>query len=247
MRAPCGFTTICGGSTSKRRYILAVDPLAGDSPFAQSSAVSSATAVRAGPPLFPGRFNACGVFPLRAVRVRPHAPMRRPARRCESRGYVFAGEPLGCSSRQPETSIRRLVPRTMVGVLIRPLAEVDFDAWWRIRLRMLQEHPEAFGSSYEETLAEGGNAASARRAVSRSPSWPGGRRRFASASAARPRRFGRPRSSDGRRGADVGRPRARPGCGDLLGPDDARAGVRRHDRRRPHPRPTGPRGACPAV
>jgi hypothetical protein len=40
-------------------------------------------------------------------------------------------------------------------MLIRPLAEADFDAWWRIRPRMLKEHPEAFGSSYEEVLAAG--------------------------------------------------------------------------------------------
>ena len=72
-----------------------------------------------------------------------------------SRRYVFAGERLGCSSRQPETSIRLLIPRTIVSVLVRPLAEVDFDAWWRTRLRMLKEHPEAFGSSYQEALAAG--------------------------------------------------------------------------------------------
>ena len=40
-------------------------------------------------------------------------------------------------------------------MLVRPLVEADFDAWWRIRLRMLKEHPEAFGSSHEEVLARG--------------------------------------------------------------------------------------------
>jgi ribosomal protein S18 acetylase RimI-like enzyme len=50
----------------------------------------------------------------------------------------------------------------MVSVLVRPLAEVDFDAWWRIRLRMLQEHPEAFGSSYEEAVARGAEEQRAR-------------------------------------------------------------------------------------
>jgi ribosomal protein S18 acetylase RimI-like enzyme len=40
-------------------------------------------------------------------------------------------------------------------VLVRPLVESDFGAWWRLRLRMLKEHPEAFGSSYEEALAAG--------------------------------------------------------------------------------------------
>jgi ribosomal protein S18 acetylase RimI-like enzyme len=40
-------------------------------------------------------------------------------------------------------------------VLVRPLAEADFDRWWALRLRMLKEHPEAFGSSYEEVVAAG--------------------------------------------------------------------------------------------
>ena len=40
-------------------------------------------------------------------------------------------------------------------MLVRPLAAPDFDAWWHLRLRMLKEHPEAFGASYEETLAAG--------------------------------------------------------------------------------------------
>jgi ribosomal protein S18 acetylase RimI-like enzyme len=42
-----------------------------------------------------------------------------------------------------------------VAVLVRPLVESDFGAWWRLRLRMLKEHPEAFGGSYEEAIAAG--------------------------------------------------------------------------------------------
>lgn len=38
-------------------------------------------------------------------------------------------------------------------MIIRPLEAEDFDAWWSVRLRMLKEHPEAFGSSYEESIA----------------------------------------------------------------------------------------------
>jgi ribosomal protein S18 acetylase RimI-like enzyme len=33
---------------------------------------------------------------------------------------------------------------------IRPLAEDDAEAWRALRLRMLREHPDAFGSAYEE-------------------------------------------------------------------------------------------------
>ena len=40
-------------------------------------------------------------------------------------------------------------------MLVRPLAEPDFDAWWRLRLRMLKEHPDAFGGSYEEAVSGG--------------------------------------------------------------------------------------------
>jgi ribosomal protein S18 acetylase RimI-like enzyme len=40
-------------------------------------------------------------------------------------------------------------------VLVRLLVEGDFEAWWRVRLRMLREHPEAFGGSYEEAVAVG--------------------------------------------------------------------------------------------
>ncbi len=37
-------------------------------------------------------------------------------------------------------------------MLIRKLTEEDLDALWSIRLRALQDNPEAFGSTYEETL-----------------------------------------------------------------------------------------------
>lgn len=35
---------------------------------------------------------------------------------------------------------------------IRFLTPADVEEYWRVRLRALQEHPEAFGSSYEETI-----------------------------------------------------------------------------------------------
>jgi ribosomal protein S18 acetylase RimI-like enzyme len=38
-------------------------------------------------------------------------------------------------------------------VLARPLGAPDFDSWWPLRLRMLAEHPEAFGFSHEEAVA----------------------------------------------------------------------------------------------
>jgi ribosomal protein S18 acetylase RimI-like enzyme len=40
-------------------------------------------------------------------------------------------------------------------MLIRILTEEDLDALWSIRLRSLQENPEAFGSTYDETLQRG--------------------------------------------------------------------------------------------
>jgi len=40
-------------------------------------------------------------------------------------------------------------------MLIRKLTEEDLDAFWSIRLRSLQDNPEAFGSTYEETLGRG--------------------------------------------------------------------------------------------
>jgi len=40
-------------------------------------------------------------------------------------------------------------------MLIRKLTEEDADALWNLRLRALQDNPEAFGSTYEETLQRG--------------------------------------------------------------------------------------------
>lgn len=40
-------------------------------------------------------------------------------------------------------------------MLIRTLTEDDLDALWSIRLRSLQDNPEAFGSTYDETLHRG--------------------------------------------------------------------------------------------
>ena len=40
-------------------------------------------------------------------------------------------------------------------MLIRILTEEDLDALWSIRLRSLQENPEAFGSTVDETLQRG--------------------------------------------------------------------------------------------
>ena len=42
-----------------------------------------------------------------------------------------------------------------MSIRVRPLAEGDFEAWWALRLRMLGEHPEAFGGSYGEAVADG--------------------------------------------------------------------------------------------
>lgn len=36
---------------------------------------------------------------------------------------------------------------------IRRLTPADAEAWWALRLRALREHPEAFGSSYEDAVA----------------------------------------------------------------------------------------------
>ena len=36
---------------------------------------------------------------------------------------------------------------------IRPLTMADAEVWWGLRLRALREHPEAFGSSFEDALA----------------------------------------------------------------------------------------------
>jgi RimJ/RimL family protein N-acetyltransferase len=40
-------------------------------------------------------------------------------------------------------------------LLIRPLNPADREAFFQLRLRGLQAHPEAFGQSYEEALAKG--------------------------------------------------------------------------------------------
>ncbi len=40
-------------------------------------------------------------------------------------------------------------------MLVRKLSENDLDALWTMRLRALTDNPEAFGSTYEETLARG--------------------------------------------------------------------------------------------
>lgn len=40
-------------------------------------------------------------------------------------------------------------------MLVRKLTEEDLDALWTMRLRALMDNPEAFGSTYEETVARG--------------------------------------------------------------------------------------------
>ena len=42
---------------------------------------------------------------------------------------------------------------------LRKLTEQDAEAYWQVRLRMLRKHPEAFGRSYEEAVAEPVSAA----------------------------------------------------------------------------------------
>jgi ribosomal protein S18 acetylase RimI-like enzyme len=44
-------------------------------------------------------------------------------------------------------------------VTVRSLTLDDWDAWWALRLRALADHPDAFGSDLEETLAAGEQAA----------------------------------------------------------------------------------------
>ena len=41
---------------------------------------------------------------------------------------------------------------------IRKLTEQDLDAYWDLRLRALKDNPEAFGATYEETVARGKEA-----------------------------------------------------------------------------------------
>jgi L-amino acid N-acyltransferase YncA len=40
-------------------------------------------------------------------------------------------------------------------MLVRKLTEEDLDALWTMRLQALMDNPEAFGSTYEETVARG--------------------------------------------------------------------------------------------
>ncbi|HEY7347848.1 MAG TPA: GNAT family N-acetyltransferase [Ktedonobacterales bacterium] len=40
-------------------------------------------------------------------------------------------------------------------MIVRLLTEEDIEALWSVRLRSLQDNPEAFGSTYEETLGRG--------------------------------------------------------------------------------------------
>jgi hypothetical protein len=40
-------------------------------------------------------------------------------------------------------------------MLIRRLTEDDLEALWMLRLRALTDNPESFGSTYEETIAQG--------------------------------------------------------------------------------------------
>ncbi len=40
-------------------------------------------------------------------------------------------------------------------MLVRRLTEDDLDALWMLRLRALTDNPESFGSTYEETIAQG--------------------------------------------------------------------------------------------
>lgn len=44
-------------------------------------------------------------------------------------------------------------------ITVRPLTTDDWDACWALRLRALADHPDAFGSDIDETLAAGEQAA----------------------------------------------------------------------------------------
>lgn len=54
----------------------------------------------------------------------------------------------------------------MTNVTIRPLSEVDFAAWWRLRLIALQDHPDAFGEACTDALVTCETAAQERFANS---------------------------------------------------------------------------------
>lgn len=43
------------------------------------------------------------------------------------------------------------------GYLIRPVERADVDAFWKIRLQALKDHPSAFGSDYATSLRQGPN------------------------------------------------------------------------------------------
>jgi RimJ/RimL family protein N-acetyltransferase len=47
------------------------------------------------------------------------------------------------------------MPLKDADILVRQLGPADRDAYFQLRLRGLQEHPELFGESYEEALAKG--------------------------------------------------------------------------------------------
>lgn len=50
----------------------------------------------------------------------------------------------------------------MTSIPIRPLTIHDWDACWALRLQALRDHPDAFGSDLDETLAAGEQASKAR-------------------------------------------------------------------------------------
>lgn len=43
----------------------------------------------------------------------------------------------------------------MNGYTIRPTDASELESWWALRLRALKDHPAAFGSDYETSLAQG--------------------------------------------------------------------------------------------
>lgn len=42
---------------------------------------------------------------------------------------------------------------------VRPLTRADWDGWWRLRLRALSDHPDAFAQDLEDAMAEGERSA----------------------------------------------------------------------------------------